>query len=114
MITALLRKDIAYAIDLAHAVRGQVVSGRAEDSRGRDRPALAVVAGHSDDDRVGHAGLRCAGLVWVRVSRRACPLPSSTKTHKALTEVLARDAVRKQLENVGAVPAVVAGGVRQN
>ena len=43
------------------------------------------------------------GLVYPagRAGRR-----SSTRPHKALTEVLSRDAVKKQLENIGAEAAL--------
>jgi len=37
LVTALLRKDIAYAVDLAHAVRGQVASAICASSRWRRR-----------------------------------------------------------------------------
>ena len=41
VVTALLRKDVAFAVDLAHAVRGQVASGELKLHRGRDRQALS-------------------------------------------------------------------------
>ena len=63
VVTALLRKDVAYAVDLAHAVRGQVASGELQAHRGGDRQALSVAAERADHDRVRHAGLRGERLV---------------------------------------------------
>src|SRR5688572_1876769 len=46
VVTALLRKDVAYAVDLAHAVRGQVAAGELRliaVATGRRFPSLAQV-----------------------------------------------------------------------
>ena len=62
VVTALLRKDVAFAVDLAHAVRpGRL--GRTEAHRGDDRQAFPVAAERADHDRVRHAGLRGERLV---------------------------------------------------
>ena len=103
MITALLRKDIAYAIDPAHTLRGQVVSGQlkilavANAKRWPPLPDVPTVSesGIPDFDVLGWYGF---------VFPAGVPDAIVEKTSKALNEVLARDAVRKQLENVGALP----------
>src|SRR6185312_2543184 len=67
VVTALLRRDVAFAVDLAHAVRGQVASGELKLLAG-NRQAVLLDAQCADDDRVRHARLRSERLVWTGLS----------------------------------------------
>ena len=91
VVTALLRKDVAYAVDLAHAVRGQVASGELKliaVTTGKRFPSLPECADH---DRVRHAGLRDERLVRHGLSgRRAERRSSSRRTRRCPS--LSRDA----------------------
>jgi tripartite-type tricarboxylate transporter receptor subunit TctC len=103
MLTALIRKDIAYAIDPSHTVRGQVASGELKYlavANGKRWPPLpdvptVIESGVPNFDVLGWYGL---------VFPAGVPQAIIDKTSKALSEVLARDSVKKQLENVGALP----------
>jgi tripartite-type tricarboxylate transporter receptor subunit TctC len=101
VVTALLRKDISYAIELAHAVRGQVQAGELKIlavMTAKRWPSLPNVptmteAGIPDFEVLGWYGLLFPAGVSPAVVE---------KTHKGLAEVLARESVRNQLEGVGA------------
>ena len=105
VVTALLRKDVAYAVDLAHAVRGQVASGELKliaVATGRRFPSLAQVPTMIESGMPGFEVNGWYGFVYpAGVSGDVI-----ARSHKALTEVLARDAVKKQLENIGAEAAL--------
>jgi tripartite-type tricarboxylate transporter receptor subunit TctC len=102
MLTALLRKDIAYAVDPAHTVRGQVASGELKYlavANGKRWPPLpnvptVIESGVPNFDVLGWYGL---------VFPAGVPQAVVDKTAKALAEVLGRENVKKQLENVGAL-----------
>lgn len=102
MLTALIRKDIAYAIDPAHTVRGQVAAGElkylavANAKRWPPLPNVPTVieSGVPNFDVLGWYGL---------VFPAGVPDAIVQKTSAALKEVLARDSVKKQLDNVGAI-----------
>ena len=70
VVTALLRKDVAYAVDLAHAVRGQVASGElkliavATGKRFPANPNVPTMIG------IRHAGFRGQRLVRAGLSGR--------------------------------------------
>jgi tripartite-type tricarboxylate transporter receptor subunit TctC len=105
VVTALLRKDVAYGFDLAHAVRGQVASGElrmlAVVTKGRF-PSLPNVPTIIES---GVPGVEANGWYgWVYPA--GVPQPIIDKTHAALTQVLSRDGVKKQLENIGALAAL--------
>jgi tripartite-type tricarboxylate transporter receptor subunit TctC len=105
VVTALLRKDVAYAVDLAHAVRGQVAAGELRliaVATGRRFPSLAGVPTMIESGMPGFEVNGWYGFVYPA----GVPVDVITKSHKALTEVLSRDAVRKQLENIGAEAAL--------
>ena len=70
VVTALLRKDVAYAVDLAHAVRGQVASGELKLIAVTTGKRFPVAAQCADHDRVRHAGLRDQRLVRHGLSGR--------------------------------------------
>jgi tripartite-type tricarboxylate transporter receptor subunit TctC len=102
LVTALLRKDVAYAVDLAHAVRGQVASGDlrilavATPKRWPSIPDVPTIA---ESGLPGFDVLGWYGLVYPA----GVPAPIVEKTSKALNQVLGSDAIRTQLENIGAL-----------
>jgi tripartite-type tricarboxylate transporter receptor subunit TctC len=101
VVTALLRNDSAYAVELYHAVRGQVESGAlkllavATPKRWAAIPNVPAIA----ETIPGFGVLGWYGIVFPA----GTPQSIIDKTHGALKTVLARDAVRKRLEGVGAV-----------
>jgi tripartite-type tricarboxylate transporter receptor subunit TctC len=103
VVTALIRGDITYAVDLAHAVRGQVQSGDLKIlavTTGKRWPSLpdvptVIESGVPDIDVLGWYGL---------VFPAGVPPIAIEKTRRALEQVLARETVRTQLVNVGALP----------
>jgi tripartite-type tricarboxylate transporter receptor subunit TctC len=102
VVTALLRKDVAYAIDPAHTVRGQVASGDLKIlavANGKRWPPLPNIPTIAESGIPGFDVLGWYGLVFPA----GVPEAIVAKTSKALNEVLARDSVKKQLENVGAL-----------
>jgi tripartite-type tricarboxylate transporter receptor subunit TctC len=102
VVSALLRGDAAFAIELYHAIRGQVDSGDlrllavATPKRWPAIPNVPTVE-ESGIPNLGYLGWY--GLVFPA----GTPQPIIDKTYKALQEVLGRDAVKKRLEGVGAV-----------
>lgn len=105
VVTALLRKDVAYAVDLAHAVRGQVAAGELRliaVATGRRFPSLANVPTMIESGMPGFEVNGWYGFVYPA----GVPADVISKSHKALTDVLSRDAVKKQLENIGAEAAL--------
>jgi tripartite-type tricarboxylate transporter receptor subunit TctC len=101
VISALLRGDAAYAVELYHAVRGQVDGGNLKllaVGTPKRWPGIEKVPPIADDVP-GFGFLGWYGLVFPA----GTPQPIIDKTHKALKEVLGRDAVRKKLEGVGAL-----------
>ena len=105
VVTALLRKDVAYAIDLAHAVRGQVAAGELKllaVASSKRFPSLPDVPTMIES---GLPGLEVHGWYGL-VFPAGVPGIVIEKTQRALTEVLSREPVRKQLEAIGAQAAV--------
>ncbi|MBX9826418.1 MAG: tripartite tricarboxylate transporter substrate binding protein [Xanthobacteraceae bacterium] len=105
VVTALLRKDVAYAVDLAHAVRGQVAAGELRliaVATGRRFPSLANVPTMIESGMPGFEVNGWYGFVYPA----GVPGEVIGKSHKALTDVLSRDAVKKQLANIGAEAAL--------
>ena len=105
VVTALLRKDVAYAVDLAHAVRGQVESGELKliaVATGKRFPSLPKVPTVIESGIPGFEINGWYGFVYPA----GVPQAVIDKTHKALTQVLSRDAVKKQLANIGAEAAL--------
>jgi len=88
VVTALLRKDVAYAVDLAHAVRGQVAAGELRliaVATGRRFPSLAGVPTMIESGMPGFevngwygfvypAGVPVDGAVWQADRRGGRPL----------------------------------------
>ena len=105
VVTALLCKDVAYAFDLAHAVRGQVASGELKliaVATGKRFPSIANVPTMVESGMPGFEVNGWYGLVYPA----GVPKAIVDKTHAALNEVLSSDAVKKQLENIGAQAAL--------
>ena len=101
VVTALLRKDVAYAVDLAHAVRGQVASGELKliaVTTGKRFPSLPNVPTMVESGMPGFEINGWYGMVYPA----GVPNDIIVKTHKTLSDVVSRDAVKKQLENIGA------------
>jgi tripartite-type tricarboxylate transporter receptor subunit TctC len=102
VVTALLSGDLAYGVELAHAVRGQVQAGQlkllAVGSAKRwptipDTPTVAE-SGVPGYEVVGWYG-------WMYPA--GTPQAIVDKTNAALKDVLSRPAIRQQLEKVGAI-----------
>lgn len=103
VVSALLRGDAAFAVELYHSIRGQVNSGAlkllavATPARwpGLDNVPTLAESGVSGIGYLGWYGL---------VFPAGTPQPIVDRLHAAMQAVLAKDAVRKRLEGVGAVP----------
>jgi tripartite-type tricarboxylate transporter receptor subunit TctC len=101
VVSALLRGDAAFAVELYHAIRGQVEAGAlrvlavATPKRWIGLEQVPAIA----ETFPGFGFLGWYGLVFPA----GTPQPIVQKTHDALKQVLAREAVRKKLEGIGAV-----------
>jgi tripartite-type tricarboxylate transporter receptor subunit TctC len=102
VVSALLRGDAAFAVELYHAIRGQVDAGElklvavATPKRWGPIPNVATVA----EQGIANFGI----LGWYGLAFPAgTPQPIVDKFRGALQKVLARENVRKKLEGVGAV-----------
>ena len=102
IVSALLRGDAAFAVELYHPIRGQVDSGDlriisvATPTRWPAIPDVPTLA-ESGVTGIGYLG-------WYGLAFPAgTPQPIVDKLHKAMQDVLSKDAVRKRLEGIGAV-----------
>ena len=105
VITSVLRGDVSYAIELAHAVRGQVESGELKIlavTTPTRWPSLPDTPTAVEQGLPTFAATGWYGLVYPA----GVPQPIIDKTQKALTQVLAQDAIKRQLANAGAIPAL--------
>jgi tripartite-type tricarboxylate transporter receptor subunit TctC len=102
VVSALLRGEAAFAVELYHPIRGQVDSGDlrviavATPTRWPAIPNVPTLA-ESGISGIGYLGWY--GLVFPA----GTPQPIVDKLHKAMQEVLAKDAVKNRLEGIGAV-----------
>jgi tripartite-type tricarboxylate transporter receptor subunit TctC len=103
VVSALLRGDAAYAVELYHPIRGQVDSGEvrivavATPTRWPAIPNVPTLA-ESGVSGIGYLG-------WYGLAFPAgTPKPIVEKLHKAMAQVLSKDAVKQRLEGIGAVP----------
>lgn len=102
VVSALLRGDAAFAVELYHPIRGQVDSGElriiavATPTRWPAIPNVPTLA-ESGVSGIGYLGWY--GLVFPA----GTPKPIVDKLHKAIQDVLSKDAVKKRLEGIGAV-----------
>ena len=102
VVSALLRGDAAYAVELYHPIRGQVDSGDLRViavATPKRWPAIPNVPTLAESGVAGIGYLGWYGLAFPA----GTPQPIVDKLHKAMREVLAKDAVKKRLENIGAV-----------
>ena len=84
VVTALLRKDVAFAVDLAHAVRGQVASGELKLialATGKRFPSMPNVPTMIESGMPGFEVNGWYGMVYPA----GVPKEVIDKTHKALT-----------------------------
>jgi tripartite-type tricarboxylate transporter receptor subunit TctC len=106
VVTALLRGDIAFALDLFHAVRGQVDSGNirliavSTPQRWPAAPNVPTLA--ESIPGFGYSGWY--GFVFPA----GTPQPIVDKMHKALQQVLAREDVKAKLAGAGAIASLSA------
>jgi tripartite-type tricarboxylate transporter receptor subunit TctC len=105
VVTALIRGDIGFAVELAHAVRGQVQSG--------DLKIIAVMTAKRwptlpDVPTVQESGIPDFEVLgWYGLLFPAGVAPEIVaKTHGGLAKVLSRGSVHDQLEHIGALPAL--------
>lgn len=102
VVSALLRGDAAFAVDLYHAIRGQVDSGDLRlvaVATPQRWPAIPNVPTLAESGVAGIGYLGWYGLVFPA----GTPQAIVDRQHKALQDVLAKDAVKKRLEGAGAV-----------
>jgi len=103
VVTALMRGDVSYAVELAHAVRGQVQAGDLKilavmtANRWPSLPNVPTVieSGIPDFEVLGWYGLLFPPDIAPAIVER---------THDALSQVLLRENIRNQLANIGAIP----------
>ena len=83
VVSALLRGDAAFAVELYHAIRGQVDAGALQAARGGDAEALG---GDPNVPTVAESGIRGFGLLgWYGlVFPAGTPQPIIDKMRKAL------------------------------
>ena len=113
VVTALLRKDVAYAVDLAHAVRGQVASGELKliaVATGKRFPSLPNVPTMIESGMPGFEVNGWYGMVY--------PAGVPKDDHRQDAQGADRGAVARRREEAAREHrrgggAVVAGGVRQ-
>jgi len=105
VVTALMRGDVSFAVELAHAVRGQVQSG--------DLKIIAVMTSKRwptlpDVPTVQESGIPDFEVLgWYGLLFPAGVAPEIVgKTHDGLAKVLSRGSVHDQLEHIGALPSL--------
>jgi tripartite-type tricarboxylate transporter receptor subunit TctC len=102
VVSALIRGDAAFAVELYHAIRGQVDAGElkllavATPKRWPPIPNVPTVA---EQGITGFGVLGWYGLAFPA----GTPQPIVDKMRGALKTVLERDSVKKKLEGVGAI-----------
>ena len=101
VVSALLRGDAAFAVELYHPIRGQIDSGDvrviavATPTRWPAIPNVPTLA------ESGVSGISYLG--WYGLAFPAgTPQPIIDKLHTAMKEVLAKDAVKNRLDGIGA------------
>jgi len=102
VVTALLRGDVAFGLDLFHAVRGQVDSGDIRllaVSTPKRWPAAPDVPTIAESGLLGFGYIGWYGFAFPAGTRQ----PIIDKMHKALQKVLSEPEVVKKLEGAGAI-----------
>ena len=103
VVSALLRGDAAYAVELYHPIRGQVDSGDLRViavATPKRWPAIPNVPTLEESGISGIGYLGWYGLAFPA----GTPQPIIDKLHKTMKEVLSKDTVKMRLEGIGAVP----------
>lgn len=103
VVSALLRGDAAYAVELYHPIRGQVDSGDLRViavATPKRWPAIPNVPTLEESGISGIGYLGWYGLAFPA----GTPQPIIDKLHKAMKEVLSKDTVKMRLEGIGAIP----------
>jgi tripartite-type tricarboxylate transporter receptor subunit TctC len=102
VVTGLLSKDVDYAVELVHAVSGQVQAGQLKllaVGSAQRWPTIPNVPTVAESGVPGYAVAGWYGLVYPA----GTPQAIVDKTSKALNEILSRPAIKEQLIKVGAV-----------
>jgi tripartite-type tricarboxylate transporter receptor subunit TctC len=102
VVTALLSGDVDYAVELAHAVRGQVQAGQLKllaVGSPAHWPTIPDVPTVAESGVPGYSVIGWYGWLYPA----GTPQAIVDKTNAALKDVLSRPAIREQLEKVGAV-----------
>jgi tripartite-type tricarboxylate transporter receptor subunit TctC len=103
VVTAVLRGDVAFALDLFHAVRGQVDAGEIRliaVSTPQRWPAAPNVPTLAESGLQGFGYSGWYGFLFPA----GTPQPIVDRMHKALQQAMANEDVRNRLEGVGAMP----------
>ena len=102
VVTGLLSKDVDYAVELTHAVNGQVQAGELKllaVGTPQRWPAIPSVPTVAESGVPGYAVVGWYGLVYPAGTAPAV----IEKTSKAFQDILARPAIQEQLIKVGAL-----------
>jgi tripartite-type tricarboxylate transporter receptor subunit TctC len=102
VVSALLRGDAAFTIELYHAIRGQVDSGDLRlvaVATPKRWPAIMAVPTIAESGIAGFGFLGWYGLLFPA----GTPAPIVGKMHDTLHEVLRRENIRQRLEGIGAI-----------
>lgn len=104
VVTALLSRDVHYSFELIQVVAGQIRAGALKAiavTSAQRYPSLPQVPTFAESGMPGYDVTS-----WYGLSMPAgTPKPIVDKLHKAITEALNREAVRKQILDLGAQPA---------
>jgi tripartite-type tricarboxylate transporter receptor subunit TctC len=101
VVSAMLRGDAAFAVELYHAIRGQVEAGELRliaVATPKRWPGITNVPTVAEQGIPGYGYLGWYALVFPA----GTPQPIVDKLHKALATVLAGEDVKKRLEGAGA------------
>jgi tripartite-type tricarboxylate transporter receptor subunit TctC len=105
VVAALLAKEVDYAVELAHAVRGQVQAGELKILAVSTPERWPTIPNVSTAEESGVPGYAVVGWYgWMYPA--GTPQAIVEKTNAALRQVLARPEVKAQIEKVGAIPHV--------
>lgn len=105
VITSLLRGDAAFAVELYHALRGQLDAGDLRlvaTATPKRWPGIPDVPTLKESGIPGFGYTAWYGLVFPA----GTPQPIVGRLRKALEQVLARDAVKSRLDNAGALASL--------
>src|SRR5262249_16203534 len=101
VVSALLRGDATFAVELYHPIRGQVDSGDLRFIAVATAERWAAIPNVPTLAESGVSGIGYLG--WYGLAFPAgTPQPIIDKLHKAMQQVLAKDAVKRRLEDIGA------------